>query len=563
MTSLLNILYVGGVVLLLFGAAIFVHEFGHYWVARRRGLKVEEFAIGFGPILWSKEVDGILYSVRAIPAGGFVKLPQMITSEAIEGTAQGAVDPLPPVTPFSKILVAVAGPLMNVVFAVVIAVVLWRVGLPRPVNDPVIGYVEKGSAEEQAGIQPGNRILAVGGKPVNTWQDVVLGVLDQKTADIRVTLQQGNQTVSHVLKSESTAGRFKMLKLDDSEPLEIQTVKPKSVFEVAGLRAGDTVVGVGGVPSYSQFHFLDQLFAAPGTGLVLNISRNGESKSLQATAPENAGVQVGAVPVPRFGAWSRFWMWTGLKQEQEPVPTPAMVAGLQAGDQILRAGGQHLTSTRHLITLVQQHPGKELVLDITRAGKPMTVRITPQRNAGTGAVQIGVVLEQEVGLEFAAPRIKYSLSKPGPTPLAQISDVWDKTLTTLSALFRSKETGVGAKDLSGPVGILGMLSIFVNTDFRLALSFLVLLNINLAVLNLLPVPVLDGGHILLSLIERIRNKPVSVRIQEYATTAFAILLLSFMVYVTFFDLQRMSLFSDLFKRETTIEKSSPPPAPPK
>jgi RIP metalloprotease RseP len=87
MLEILNILYVIGVVFLLFGAAIFVHEFGHFWVALKRGLVVEEFAIGFGPIIWSKEHEGILYSIRAIPAGGFVKLPQMLTSEAIEGTA--------------------------------------------------------------------------------------------------------------------------------------------------------------------------------------------------------------------------------------------------------------------------------------------------------------------------------------------------------------------------------------------------------------------------------------------------------------------------------------------
>ena len=140
MAEILNILYVIVVVLLLFGAAIFVHEFGHFWVALKRGLVVEEFAIGFGPIIWSKEHEGILYSIRAIPAGGFVKLPQMLTSEAIEGTAdsdegkgdEGDVNkeeppkPLPPVSPLSKILVAFAGPLMNVVFAIVIAVLLGK-----------------------------------------------------------------------------------------------------------------------------------------------------------------------------------------------------------------------------------------------------------------------------------------------------------------------------------------------------------------------------------------------------------------------------------------------------
>src|SRR5471030_621768 len=103
-------LYVVIAVVLLFGAAIFVHEFGHYWVARKRGLKVEAFAIGFGPKIFGWTRDGIEYSWRWIPAGGFVKLPQMITSEAIEGEQATNVEPLPPVSPLDKILVAVAGP---------------------------------------------------------------------------------------------------------------------------------------------------------------------------------------------------------------------------------------------------------------------------------------------------------------------------------------------------------------------------------------------------------------------------------------------------------------------
>ena len=140
MSQILKDLYIAGGVVFLFGAAIFVHEFGHYWVARKRGLKVEGFAIGFGPKIFSWVRDGIEYSVRWIPAGGFVKLPQMITSTAIEGDAQK--DEVPPAAPFSKILVAAAGPFMNVVFAFFIAAIIYFVGLPVPVNPSIIGYID-------------------------------------------------------------------------------------------------------------------------------------------------------------------------------------------------------------------------------------------------------------------------------------------------------------------------------------------------------------------------------------------------------------------------------------
>ena len=159
--TILNVIYVIAAVLALFGAAIFIHEFGHFWVARKLGMKVEEFAVGFGPKIRSWKRDGIEYSIRWIPAGGFVKLPQMITAEALEGQS---AEEVPPAPPLHKILVAFAGPFMNVVFAFAIATVIYFVGLPIPVNPAIIGYVEPGSAEARLGIQEGDRIVSVNGE---------------------------------------------------------------------------------------------------------------------------------------------------------------------------------------------------------------------------------------------------------------------------------------------------------------------------------------------------------------------------------------------------------------
>ncbi|HEY2083019.1 MAG TPA: site-2 protease family protein, partial [Verrucomicrobiae bacterium] len=150
--TILNIVYVVFSVLLLFGAAIFFHELGHFWVARKLGMKVEEFAIGMGPKIYSWKRDGIVYSIRWIPAGGFVKLPQMITSEALEGTADKQVPPAPPL---HKILVAVAGPIMNVIFAFVIATVIYFVGLPTLINPSIIGEMDPTTPEYQMGIKEG------------------------------------------------------------------------------------------------------------------------------------------------------------------------------------------------------------------------------------------------------------------------------------------------------------------------------------------------------------------------------------------------------------------------
>ena len=186
-------------VVFLFGAAIFVHEFGHYWVALKRGLKVEAFAIGFGPKIISWVKNGIEYSVRWIPAGGFVKLPQMITSSAIEG---GAGNDIPPAPPLSKILVAVAGPFMNVVFAFFVATIIYFVGLPVAVNPSIIGYVETNSPEASLGIRQGDRIVSVNGKPVKSWEEINNITILALTNTVPVVITRGEASNTYMLKAE-------------------------------------------------------------------------------------------------------------------------------------------------------------------------------------------------------------------------------------------------------------------------------------------------------------------------------------------------------------------------
>ena len=545
MADIINILYVVAVVFLLFGAAIFVHEFGHFWVALKRGLKVEEFAIGFGPIIWSKTHEGILYSIRAIPAGGFVKLPQMLTSEAIEGKPEGQtegnedsenedneppepVEELPPVSPLSKILVAFAGPLMNVIFAILIAVFIWLVGIPKPINEPVVGYVGEKSEEYKIGARPGDRITNVNGEPIETWQDVVYAVLDSEGETVAVQVQRGEEQRQFDLPAGTWSGGIRRVRLDNQDLLEVMSFETPSLLGDVGFKPGDVVLGVNGQKAYSQYQLLDLLMADAGQMKTVLVTRSDQEVELPFETPDVAGVTVEQV----------------VTEDEDGLSTPASKADVQAGDVIKSAAGVRVTSTRQLVDIIQAQDNKEFQLDLLRGDKGIQVSITPKDN------RLGVALKQDIGLVFKPEPIRYSKELAHPSPAAQIGDVLDKIAITFKALGRGKESGVGAKDLSGPVGIFGMLAIQVNHDLRLALSFLVLLNINLAILNLLPVPVLDGGHILLSIIEWIRKEPVSVKVQEWATTAFAALLLCFFVYVTFADVKRVPLLHDIFNRDT-------------
>lgn len=445
-------LYVIGAVVLLFGAAVFVHEFGHFWVALKRKMKVEAFAIGFGPKIFGWTKNGIDYSWRWIPAGGFVRIPQMVTSDALEGKDKNS-EPIPPAPPLSKILVAFAGPFMNIVFAFVIAIVIYFVGLPVLINPSIVGYVDPESAEAKLGIKEGDKIVAVDGRPTKTWSDVQMATILARTNLIPVTLDRAGQTISLALEA----------------------------------KANDTL-----------------------GGKYLNL----DSKD----HPELTDVMEGA----------------------------AQDAGLKPKDVVLKFAGVTVSGINQLKSLIEQRPGEPTPIEIQRGSEKLTLTVTPRGEKG-GKGKLGVALGPN---SVNVYEIQY------PTPWESISDVWIKTFQTLGAVARPKETGVGPKDLSGPIGIFALLAAQVKTDYRLALNFLILLNVNLAILNLLPVPVLDGGHIVMSMIEAVRKRPLSARFQEYATTAFAVLLISFMVYVSFHDVKRFRLFRSLFQQETQIENSN-------
>ena len=460
---ILTTIYVVVAVLLLFGAAIFVHEWGHFYVARKCGMKVEEFAIGFGKILWKYEKDGILYTIRMIPAGGFVKLPQMLTSEAIEGKNEGeAPEPLPEISPWAKIAVAVAGPFMNVVFAFVLATIIYFVGLPESITPPVVGALDQESEEYSLGVREGDIIIKIDGEEIPSWEESRKLTVLSVTNRFAVTFQRQSDSGLEEYTVTLTAKPV-------SEEMPIKTLKLP--------------------PKYR-----------PIAGTILD---------------------------------------SGAAKE----------AGLQQNDEILTLGGLPVGSSSQLIAELQKNGTNKTEMVIRREGQEMALAITPKMVKG----------RVMIGMGFAPAQQTYVVRHPGPAPLENIKDVATLMGRTLYAVFNKSESGVGVKDLSGPVGILAMLSAWVKTDYRLALNFLVLLNINLAFINMLPVPVLDGGHTVMGLIEGIFRRKIPTKILEWTTTCFAVALISLMLYITFHDVfERGGFFVDMFKNDVEIQGPADP-----
>jgi regulator of sigma E protease len=459
----LKFVYCIVMVLLLFNLTIFVHEYGHYLLARWRKLKVEEFAIWFGPVLWQRKIGDVVFSLRSIPLGGYVKLPQLQPDDPIEGKTEVPQDQLPPVKPIDKIPTLFAGSLFNFIFACVIACVLWVIGIPvdKSLADTTIGYVPASAGETATGLKIGDKVVSINGVEVSDWMDIKVETALAKTPAIDVgVLRNGTQEIIRVQPTKNFLG-FRELGADSRQTVMI----------------GQVIAGA-----------------------------------------------------------------------------PADRAGLKTDDIIVSFDGVELLSIDHLVEVIGPRAGKECVVVVERGGQKMNISLVPEPNPESKKGKIGI------GFKFA----ESDTVLIHPNPVKQITEVVIQMGKIVNAIFHHKQTGIGVKDLSGPIGIIDQLFLFIGQDFRLALKFLILLNVNLAILNLLPLPVLDGGHIMFTLIEWIRRKPLNARLMEGIQTAFVILLLAFVVYVSFNDVKRWRLMHGFGSKPEAAESASKAaPAAPK
>ncbi len=521
--GILQILQIGGMLLLvvaLFNLLIFVHELGHFWAARWRGLVVDRFAIWFGKPLWSKTINDVEYRLGWIPAGGYVSLPQMASMESVEGKVLGEKANLPPATPLDKIIVAFAGPLFSFLLALVFAVIVSIVGksVSEAEATTVVGRISPGAPAEQAGIQPGDRILEIDGAPVTRWggmeSSVVWGVVSSRGEKISLLIERNGERrvveVAPTIAPREGVGRknFRQIGVEAAQTPVVASVTAGSQAEKAGVQPGDKITHAQGRPLYHHNQIFRLLSGRSDGGAIdFTVNRGGRELTVSLTPSPLVVERV-------------------LSKE-----TPAASAGFQPGDMLRTLEGAPVASLDAFLAKIGESSGKELLVGIERAGNAMELRVTP-RQTTQGPARIGMAFKgiDIAFLEGGPTQLVY------PGPLEQIATSARAMANTLGALFSPKST-IKAEHLSGPVGIVSSYLVMLMSEngWRYALWFSVFLNVNLAILNLLPIPVLDGGHILLSLIEWVRRRPVNVRLVEFVQTACALLLMSYMLYVTFYD----------------------------
>ena len=511
-------------VLLIFNLLIIVHELGHFLAAKWRGLYIERFGIWFGKPIWEKKIGGIWYSLGSIPAGGFVKLPQLAPMEALEGETEIPKEALKPISPLDKIIVAFAGPLFSMLLACVFAVLVWQVG--RPVGEAdrttVVGAVMPKSPAD-GHLQSGDKITHIDDHEVTRWgggqsdNTVVWRIVGSENEMVKVDFERNGEKKTTEIKPviEPTKwyerrGLRKIGLIPKNQPMIART-EPGSPAEKAGFLPNDVIVKVDGQEVYSEGTISEWAEKNPGKPIPVTVDRGGKMVNLTFEP--------------------RGFLVSGVVND-----SPASRAGLKAGDRIVAADGKPTPFSEMFVKHVWQRNEQPVELTVERDGKEQKLSVKPEIPLeGGDKPSIGIGLANGDGVVLD----QYGRMKPiYPTPGEQVSEAVGAMVQTFKKVT-SPTSSIGVQHMGGPVMMMRIYYLLFESPegWRLVLWFSVILNVNLALLNMLPLPVLDGGHITLAILEAIRRKPINSKVLEWVQTACALVIMGFMLFVTFFDVQ--------------------------
>ncbi|GHC11727.1 site-2 protease family protein [Cerasicoccus arenae] len=553
-------------VLIFFNGSIIVHELGHFLAARWRGLKVDRFSLfGLGPKLISwKAKDGVEYCICAIPFGAYVALPQMGEMRGIEEYAEGDTPP-PPISYADKMYVAFAGPFFNFILAIIVACIGWYTGYPSYAGSESaqIGYVAQTLDDEVAGpayvagLLPGDTILAIDGEPISSFKEVPEHVAlgtgrdDDGRPQTIFKIDRSGQTQDVVIYPElilnntGSGDRIRMIGIGPTSTMTISGVAPNSPAAEAGLQANDKILTVGGESVYSIEQISDILAASFREKLVpVEVERDGalvilEAKALPVpTTRPTANLFLPDSDEPAFEIIPSYPL--DLKEDPALAQTPSRLTifSLEPGESFFSAqgdwrideiDGRSITSLAQLEQVFQNDSAAAMTLTLARNDNQIRKRVLP----ALSSLKI-IPPQEQVMLGFGTMPGQVLIHQ---NPIAQFKEHIQRTFRTLTSLV-SPQSDIGMRHLSGVVGITTNLYKIAQYDWRMVFWFAVLLNINLAILNLLPIPVLDGGHMLFATINKLCGKAVPTSFIYSLQYVFVFLLLGVMFYVLYYDSMR-------------------------
>ncbi|ALP53115.1 RIP metalloprotease RseP [Candidatus Tenderia electrophaga] len=433
------------------GILVTVHEFGHFWVARKAGVKVLRFSVGFGKPLWSKTAgpDQIEYVIAAIPLGGYVRMLDEREGEVAPHELHRAFNRQPLGKRFAVVL---AGPLFNFILAIIAYWLIFVLGVTG--MKPIVGTVAEDSIAAQGGMQAGDRIVAVGGRETPTWSVVVVSMLEH-------ALDSG-EVVMRVAPAQSDAETQRVIRFDKIP----EDLNRGGLLDFIGIRPYRPLI----------------------PALIGKLAPNGAAER----------------------------------------------AGLEVGDRVVAADGEAIKDWEQWVDYVRARPEQTINVGVERDGERINLDLTPARVEGdVGKIGAGVRL-QELPEELKS-EVRYG---PAEALLSATVKTWDMSILTLRMLGKMVTGDVSLSNLSGPLSIARYAGYSASAGFVSFLTFLAVVSISLGVLNLLPVPMLDGGHLMYYIVEFFKGSPVSDAAQITGQKIGIALLLGMMLLAFYNDILR-------------------------
>lgn len=423
-TDILSFLFALGII-------IFVHEAGHLLVAKAFGVRVLTFSLGFGKRIWGFKPGETEYRVSVLPLGGYVRLGGENLEEATGDPREFLSKPR-----WQRILVYLAGPLMNVLLAIVLFSSLFMVGIEVP-NLPsipsLVGAIEPGSSAATAGLKRGDRIVAVAGEPVSRWQDVAFA-----------------------------------------------------------------------------------LMTSPDRPTALTVERDGRTFEATVTPVRDPQYEIGD--------------WAGISPSVRPhiikvTNNPAAAAGFRVGDEIRAVDGRPIADEKDFISYIEKHPAQRIEIEVARQGRILTLPVTPRLDGRVGRIGVGVGFYQRYGPGRAVVEsLRYN------------AQIVRETFRVLGKIFTREISAKGA--LAGPIEIAKQSGEAARVGFKHLLHLMGFISISIAILNLLPIPILDGGQIFILMIEGVIRRDLSLRLKEVISQVGFVMILLLMVMVIWFDISK-------------------------